>query len=64
MVLIGCETPRIEKLIMGKKGKRIRNIAQKCEQDLRNSFHTDVFLKLVVTKKQSTAQNITEALCW
>lgn len=51
VVLIGCDTPRIEKLVMGKSGKRIRNIALKAEQNLRNFFYTDVFLKLVVTKK-------------
>lgn len=52
VVLIHCNTPRIEKLVMGKRGKRIRDIAQKSEQLLRNVFLTDVFLKLVVTDKQ------------
>lgn len=36
---------------MGKMGRRIRDIAQKSEQGLRNLFLTDVFLKLVVTNK-------------
>jgi GTPase Era involved in 16S rRNA processing len=36
---------------MGKKGNRIRNIAKKSEQHLRNLFLTDVFLKMVVTDK-------------
>lgn len=52
VVLIHCNTPRIEKLVMGKRGRRIRDIAQKSEQLLRNVFLTDVFLKLVVTDKQ------------
>ncbi|XP_060852179.1 LOW QUALITY PROTEIN: GTPase Era, mitochondrial [Rhopalosiphum padi] len=51
VVLIHCNTPRIEKLVMGKKGNRIRNIAKKSEQHLRNLFLTDVFLKMVVTDK-------------
>uniref|UniRef100_A0A2H8TN51 GTPase Era, mitochondrial n=2 Tax=Melanaphis sacchari TaxID=742174 RepID=A0A2H8TN51_9HEMI len=51
VVLIHCDTPRIEKLVMGKKGSRIKNIAKKCEQHLRNLFLTDVFLKMVVTDK-------------
>uniref|UniRef100_A0A2S2Q172 GTPase Era, mitochondrial n=1 Tax=Sipha flava TaxID=143950 RepID=A0A2S2Q172_9HEMI len=51
VVLIHCKTPRIEKLIMGKRGQRIRNIARTCEQHIRNLFLTDVFLKMVVTDK-------------
>ncbi|KAL4131715.1 hypothetical protein QTP88_008989 [Uroleucon formosanum] len=51
VVLIHCNTPRIEKLVMGKRGSRIRNIAKKSEQQLRNLFLTDVFLKMVVTDK-------------
>lgn len=51
VVLIHCKTPRIEKLVMGKRGQRIRNIARTCEQHLRNLFLTDVFLKMVVTDK-------------
>lgn len=51
VVLIHCNTPRIEKLVMGKKGHRIRNIAKKSEQHLRNLFLTDVFLKMVVSDK-------------
>lgn len=51
VVLIHCNTPRIEKLVMGKRGSRIRNIAMKSEQHLRNLFLTDVFLKMVVTDK-------------
>jgi len=38
---------------MGKRGRRIRDIAQKSEQCLRDAFMTDVFLKLVVTKKHT-----------
>ncbi|KAL5245395.1 hypothetical protein ACI65C_012805 [Semiaphis heraclei] len=52
VVLIHCNTPRIEKLVMGKRGSRIRNIAKTSEQQLRNLFLTDVFLKMVVTDKQ------------
>lgn len=52
VVLIYCDTPRIEKLVMGKKGRRIRDIAQKSEQCLRDAFMNDVFLKMVVCKKQ------------
>jgi len=37
---------------MGKRGSRIRNIAKTSEQQLRNLFLTDVFLKMVVTDKQ------------
>jgi len=63
VVLIHCNTPRIEKLVMGKKGNRIRNIARTSEQHLRNLFLTDVFLKMVVTDKlkcpvQHTADNL------
>lgn len=42
---------------MGKKGRRIRDIAQKSEQCLRNAFMTDVFLKLVVTNKLKSSIN-------
>ncbi|XP_015364905.1 PREDICTED: GTPase Era, mitochondrial [Diuraphis noxia] len=63
VVLIHCNTPRIEKLVMGKRGSRIRNIAKTSEQQLRNLFLTDVFLKLVVTDKQKhTVQQMTDTL--
>lgn len=55
VVLICCDTPRIEKLIMGKRGKRIKNLARMCEQRLRDLFLVDVFLKMVVTKKPNTS---------
>lgn len=65
VVLICCDTPRIEKLIMGKKGKRIRNLARMCEQRLRDLFLVDVFLKMVVTKKQnSSIEPQTETYNW
>lgn len=51
VVLIHCNTSRIEKLVMGKRGWRIKDIAKKSEQHLRDVFMTDVFLKLVVTDK-------------
>ncbi|XP_022167411.1 GTPase Era, mitochondrial-like, partial [Myzus persicae] len=60
VVLIHCNTPRIEKLVMGKRGSRIRNIAKKSEQHLRNLFLTDVFLKMVVTDKQKNPVQHTE----
>lgn len=48
---------------MGKRGKRIRNIAQKSEQYLRNMLLTDVYLKMVVTNiPKSTVQPETHAL--
>ncbi|XP_027852449.2 GTPase Era, mitochondrial [Aphis gossypii] len=63
VVLIHCNTPRIEKLVMGKKGSRIRNIAKKAEQHLRNLFLTDVFLKMVVTDKpKNSVQHMTDNL--
>lgn len=40
---------------MGQKGKRIRNLARMCEQRLRDLFMVDVFLKMVVTKKQNSS---------
>jgi len=57
--LVHCDTPRIEKLVMGKRGRRIRDIARKSEQLLRNTFLTDVFLKMVVTDK---LKNVVETL--
>lgn len=65
VVLICCDTPRIEKLIMGNRGKRIRNLAMLSEQRLRNLFLTDVFLKMVVTKKQKCSiEPETETYKW
>jgi len=60
VVLIHCNTPRIEKLVMGRRGRRIRDIAQKSEQCLRDAFMTDVFLKMVVTKKQTNSIPVEE----
>lgn len=54
VMLIHCKTQRIEKLVVGRKGNRIKNIARQCEQHLRNLFLTDVFLKLVVTDKATS----------
>jgi len=55
VVLIYCNTPRIEKLVMGKKGRRIKDIAQKSEQCLRDAFMNDVFLKMVISKKPTNS---------
>lgn len=50
---------------MGKRGKRIRNLARMCEQRLRDLFMVDVFLKMVVTKKQnSSIEPKTETYNW
>ncbi|KAK7861931.1 hypothetical protein R5R35_009392 [Gryllus longicercus] len=49
VVLVNCPSPHLEKLVMGPKGKRIKLIAQEAEQDIRNTFHENVYLKLVVT---------------
>lgn len=57
VVLIHCNTPRIEKLVMGRNGRRIRSIAKNAEQSLRNMFLTDVFLKLVVCDKLKSSSN-------
>ncbi|XP_067011520.2 GTPase Era, mitochondrial [Anabrus simplex] len=51
VLLVKCPAPRIEKLVMGSKGGRIKLIAQETEQDLRNTFLEEVSLKLVVTGK-------------
>ncbi|XP_050419939.1 GTPase Era, mitochondrial [Adelges cooleyi] len=57
VVLIGCSTLRIEKLVIGNKGSRIRKIAREAEQNLRDVFFTDVFLKLVVNEKHKTLES-------
>ncbi|XP_050540266.1 GTPase Era, mitochondrial-like [Daktulosphaira vitifoliae] len=58
VVLVGCDTERLEKLVIGKKGNRIRRVAKESEQNLRNVFFTDVFLKLVVTEKHKTIESV------
>ncbi|XP_075220669.1 GTPase Era, mitochondrial [Lycorma delicatula] len=58
VVLVGCKTPRIEKLVMGAGGKRIKTIARAAEEDLSNIFRVPVRLRVVVTKKRDRKVNI------
>lgn len=51
VILVGCATKRLERLVMGKGGSRIKAVAKEAEKDLQNTFHTSVHLKVVVTDK-------------
>nr|CAD7411785.1 unnamed protein product [Timema cristinae] len=48
VVLVECATPRLQKLVVGSKGSRIRTIAMEAEQDLYHTFQQPVMLKLIV----------------
>lgn len=52
VVLVGCATQRLERLVMGKGGSRIKIVAKEAEEDLQNTFHTPVHLRIVVTDKR------------
>lgn len=52
VVIIGCDTPRIENLVRGSRGGRIRRIAIEAEQSLSDAFLTNFYLRLVVCGKQ------------
>lgn len=54
VVLVGCATRRLEQLVMGKGGSRIKVVAKEAEKDLQNTFHTSVHLKIIVTDKKKT----------
>lgn len=51
VVIIGCETPKYEKLVIG-KGRRIKTIAAEAEQALSDAFLTNFRLRLVVCSNQ------------
>lgn len=60
-VIINCSTPRIEKLIVGQKGRRVREIAQSVEQELSNTFQCPVHIRLQIqgfTENKITEQKI------
>nr|XP_018900236.1 PREDICTED: GTPase Era, mitochondrial [Bemisia tabaci] len=54
VVLVKCDTPRIERLVKGKEGGRIKEIAMKARQSLANTFLTVARIKLIVTSKNRT----------
>ncbi|RZF34492.1 hypothetical protein LSTR_LSTR011734 [Laodelphax striatellus] len=62
VVLIGCNTPRIEKLVVGPGGRKIRKISKEAEQQLQNIFRVPVRLRAVVTKKKGRQVDIDEVL--
>lgn len=49
VVLLVCPTLRVQKLVCGRKGYRIKLIAMESEQFVQDAFHEEVFLKVVVT---------------
>ncbi|XP_063222122.1 GTPase Era, mitochondrial isoform X2 [Bacillus rossius redtenbacheri] len=55
VVVVECPSPRLEKIVLGKKGERVRTIAREAELDLFSAFKQPVFLKLVV---QSTDKKL------
>ncbi|KAK9504703.1 hypothetical protein O3M35_010973 [Rhynocoris fuscipes] len=52
VVNVGCDTSRIEGLVRGSGGHRIKTIATEAEQSLSDAFLTSVHLRVVVCSKQ------------
>ncbi|XP_049855488.1 GTPase Era, mitochondrial-like [Schistocerca gregaria] len=49
VVGVYCPTARIQKLVIGTKGRKIQMVAREAEVDLRNAFHRSVHLKIAVS---------------
>ena len=58
VVLVGCPSARLERLLVGSRGMRIRVIAKEAEQELQKTFMQPVRLKLVVTSVDRTVPNV------
>lgn len=49
VVGVHCPTARIEKLVIGTRGKSVQKVARAAEEDLRNAFHRSIHLKIAVS---------------
>ncbi|XP_008559415.1 GTPase Era, mitochondrial [Microplitis demolitor] len=56
-VAITCPSDRISKLVMGKRGVRVRNVATSVEQELCQTFRTTVRLKIAIKFSQSKEES-------
>jgi len=60
VVLVICPSLRIQKLVVGSHGQRIRAIAFESEQELQSTFRQQVRLKVVVTENSQTLSAVSK----
>ncbi|KAJ9587671.1 hypothetical protein L9F63_018887 [Diploptera punctata] len=58
VVLVGCPSARIQRLLVGSRGLRIRSITKAAVEDLEKTFLQPVRLRLVVTSVDKTSPNL------
>lgn len=60
VVLVICPSLRIQRLVVGSHGRRIRAIAFESEQELQSTFRQQVRLKVVVTENSQTLSAVSK----